>query len=87
MFIYAPGGKVTNLCISEPDQGAALVLRGCNGSRWQVFTAKQIDGTSAFEWVNSATGDVVSADGIRSPLTGTKPPSEPRPGVEWTPAA
>jgi hypothetical protein len=40
MFIYAPGGKVSNLCVSEPDQGAALVLRVCNGSAWQVFTAK-----------------------------------------------
>ncbi len=27
MFIYAPGGRISNLCISEPSQGAALVQR------------------------------------------------------------
>jgi hypothetical protein len=52
-----------------------------------VFTAKQVGGTKFYEWVNVATGDVVSADGIRSPLTGIKPPSKPGPGVEWTLAA
>jgi hypothetical protein len=50
MFIDAPPGRISNLCISEPDHGAALVLRGCNGSAWQVFTAKQVDGTSFYGW-------------------------------------
>jgi hypothetical protein len=27
MFSYAPGGRISNLCISEPDAGAALVQR------------------------------------------------------------
>jgi hypothetical protein len=40
------------------------VLRDCNGSRWQVFVAKQVDDTSCYELVSSATGDVMSADGI-----------------------
>jgi hypothetical protein len=51
--------------------------RWCNGSRWQVFTAKQVDGTKFYEWVNAATGDVMSAAGIGHPVTGVKPPSEP----------
>ena len=84
MFIYAPDGRISNLCISEPFQGAQLVLRWCNGSKWQIFTAEQVGDTSAYEWVNQATGDVVSANGIRSPLTGISPPSTPGPGVEWT---
>jgi hypothetical protein len=67
MFIYAPDGRISNLCVSEPSQGAALVLRGCNGSAWQVFTAKQVGDSNAYEWVNAATGDGVSADGIRRP--------------------
>ncbi len=87
MFIYAPDGLITNLCISEPFQGAALVLKACNGSQWQIFTAQQVSDTSSYEWVNQATGDVVSANGIRSPLTGIAPPSTPGPGVEWTFAA
>jgi len=58
----------------------------CNGSTWQTFVAKSV-GDSVFEWVNQATGDVVSANGIRSPLTGVAPPSTPGPGVEWTRAA
>ena len=82
-----PDGRISNLCISEPDQGAALALRFCNGSRWQAFTAKQVDGTSFCERVNAATGDVVSADGIRSHLAGISPPTDPGPGVEWTLAA
>ena len=84
MFIYAPGGRISNLCASEPSQHAPLVLRSCNGSAWQVFTAEEVGDTGLYEWVNAATGDVVSADGIRSHLTGIKPPSTPGPGVEWT---
>jgi hypothetical protein len=87
MFIYAPGGRISNLCVAEPFQGAALVLRWCNGSQWQVFVAQQVGSTSSYEWVNQATSDVVSANGIRSPLTGIAPPSTPGPGVEWTFAA
>jgi hypothetical protein len=86
MFIYTPRGAITDLCITEPFQGAQLLLRVCNGSAWQVFTAKQVSG-NLYEWVNQATGDVVSADGIRSPLTGVPPPSTPGPAVEWTLAA
>ncbi len=85
MFIYAPGGVISNLCIAEPYQGAKLILRDCNGSAWQLFTAVAVnDSTTVFEWKNAATGDVVSADGIRSPLTGEAPPSTPGAGVEWT---
>lgn len=84
MFIYAPDGYISNLCVSEPFQDAPLVLRWCNGSKWQIFTAEQVGDTASYEWVNEATGDVVSADGIRSPLTGIKQPSTPGPGVEWT---
>ena len=48
---------------------------------------EQVDGTKLYEWVNAATCDVVYADGIRSPLTGIKPPSQPGHGIEWTIAA
>lgn len=82
-FVYSPNGQISNLCISEPSQGAGLVLRPCNGSSFQVFTAKPVGDTGLDEWVNKATGDVVLANGIRSQLTGEAPPSAPSSGVEW----
>jgi endoglucanase len=42
LFVYSPGGVMTDLCISEPYSGAGLVLRWCNGSTYQQFTWTQI---------------------------------------------
>ena len=44
--------------------GTELMLRWCNGSAWQTFTAKQVGDTSSYEWVKAATGD-------RRPATAT----------------
>jgi hypothetical protein len=60
-FEYAPNGVASNLCISEPAVGAGLVLRVCNGSKWQQFTASPV--TGGFTWTNSATKDVVTTTG------------------------
>jgi hypothetical protein len=70
------GRLISNPCIGAgPGRGA-----GCDSLAWQVFIAKQVDGTSFYEWVNAATGHVVPTDGIRSHLTGIKPP--PRAGLD-----
>jgi hypothetical protein len=70
VFEYAPNGVASNLCISEPSKGVGLVLRTCNGSKWQRFTTTQVGSTNTFTWTNSATGDLVTANGPAKQLTG-----------------
>ena len=40
-FVYTPSGKWTSMCLSNPDNkgkgGKNLVLRSCNGQKWQAF--------------------------------------------------
>ena len=42
-IVYTPSGKWTSMCVSNPDTpgmgGTNLVLRACNGQRWQAFLA------------------------------------------------
>ena len=82
IFEYAPGGVASNLCISEPAAQSGLVLRACNGSAWQQFTATEAP--AGVTWKNGATGDLVAAAGLRGQLAGVPVPGSPTAAVEWS---
>ena len=60
-FEYAPKGKQSGYCVSEPHSHAALVLRSCDGSANQAWDAKSSGST--YEWINEATGDAMTDPG------------------------
>ena len=59
-FEYAPRGRTSGYCVSEPHSHADLVLRPCNGSDNQAWDAT---GSGPYEWVNEATGDAMTDPG------------------------
>ena len=59
-FEYAPKGKQSGYCVSEPWRHSGLVLRQCNGSANQAWDATL---NGPFEWKNEATGDVMTDPG------------------------
>jgi hypothetical protein len=72
-FEYAPYGKATGLCVSDPGYDAAgtglrdgLVLRAANNGPWQQFYPQE-NGTLK----NAATGLIISPDGTGAQLRGT----------------
>lgn len=76
VYEYAPDGVASNLCISEPSKNDGLVLRNCNGSPWQLWTAGTGSGT-AVTWVNQETGDIMTFHGLRGQVTGANAPVAP----------
>jgi len=59
---WAPSGKPSGLCISEPnvDVKTDLVLRKCNGSNFQIWDFVDL-GTDGFNvWENLASGFAMS---------------------------
>ena len=76
-FEYAPNGKGTGLCVSDPDGGWAsdplpdgLILTGCNTGSFQQFVP-QPNGTLK----NLATGRYVNPDGKGAQLRGGAAPT------------
>jgi len=76
-FEYAPYGRATGLCVSDPGYDAAgtglkdgLVLRSANTGPWQQWYP-QANGTLR----NAATGLVISPNGTGAQLRGTASPS------------
>ena len=74
-FEYAPYGKATGLCVSDPGYDAAgtglrdgLVLRAVNNGPWQQWYPMG-DGRLS----NAATGLVISPNGTGAQLRGTAP--------------
>jgi hypothetical protein len=72
-FEYAPNGKATGLCVSDPGYDAAgtglrdgLVLRAANNGPWQQWYL-MADGTLS----NAATHLVISPNGTGAQLRGT----------------
>jgi hypothetical protein len=63
-FEYAPRGRQSGYCVSEPHSHAALVLRACNGSDNQAWDATPSGST--YEWINEATGDAMTDPGHNS---------------------
>jgi hypothetical protein len=60
-FEYAPYGKPTGRCVTEPKKGAQLVLQRCDNSLNQTWDAHQIGSANSYSWVNEATGDYMTA--------------------------
>jgi hypothetical protein len=67
-FEYAPRGKQSGYCVSEPHSHSGLVLRSCDGSANQAWDA-QLSGSS-YEWINEATGDAMTDPGKYGSSTG-----------------
>lgn len=64
--IYAPNGVPAvsaghNLCVSEPSKLGGFVLRFCNGTKYQLFTAASAG--LGYTWTNEQFGDIANADG------------------------
>jgi hypothetical protein len=82
-YQYAPDGTGTGLCVSNPGDGF-LVLRGCNGSVWQQFSAVTVSGTPYL--VSAVNGQVVNPDGKGGQLrTGPAPVSWGGSDYQWVP--
>ena len=76
-FDYAPSGRGTGLCVSDPGGGWAsdplpdgLILTACNNGPWQQFVPES-NGTLK----NLATGLIVNPDGTGAQLRGGAAPS------------
>lgn len=61
LFEFAPRGRLSGFCVTEPRRHAALVLQYCNGSASQAWDATPAGST--FEWINEATGDAMTDPG------------------------
>ncbi len=81
IFEYAPNGVTSNLCISQPDANAGLVLRTCNGSNWQQFTATASG--SGFTWQNRATGQIIDSGPQGTQLRGAPATATPTVYEQW----
>jgi hypothetical protein len=64
IFEYAPRGRLSGLCVTEPRHHSSLVLQYCNGSANQAWVATQVG--TPFEWRNEATGDAMTDPGHSS---------------------
>jgi len=76
MFIFAPNGKITNMCIANPAGGLAwnpggpfgLILRPCNGSVYQRFTKRYVaPGTLVL--ISLADNRIIQSNGEGASLT------------------
>lgn len=87
-FMYAPSGKVSGLCVSDPFNAAlgaaadSLVLRACNGSRFQRWVATSA--ATGFTWKNVASGLILQSNGKGAQLTDVAAPVTLLPTQEWT---
>jgi hypothetical protein len=75
-FKYAPNNVPSGLCLSDPGPGYGatdlLVLRPCNGSRFQTWTPIQNGDTSYYSWRNMASNQFITDNGLRVQLTDVK---------------
>lgn len=84
--MYTPGGKITGLCLSDPDQvyaghaqADAIVLRACQGD--DGFQVWSFNGTG---WTNAKTGLVLTENGKGKALTDAAPVSGGSDTQTWT---
>ena len=76
MFIFAPYGEITNMCIANPAGGFAwnpggpfgLILRPCNGSVFQRFTRRYV-GHDALVLISLADNRIIQSNGEGASLT------------------
>jgi hypothetical protein len=64
LFEYAPRGRLSGLCVTEPRHHSSLVLQYCNGSANQAWDATSANGS--YEWINEATHDAMTDPGHSS---------------------
>lgn len=82
MFIFAPNGKITNMCISNPSGGYSgnpggpfgLILRPCNGSVYQRWNERSV-GTATNVLASLADGRIISSNGQGASLTAVPVPA------------
>jgi hypothetical protein len=82
MFIFAPYGLITNMCIANPSGGYSgnpggpfgLVLRACNGSVFQRFSERTV-GSDTVVLTSLADGRIVQSNGQGASLTVVPPPA------------
>jgi hypothetical protein len=77
MFIFAPFGQITNMCIANPAGGSFgfnLILRPCNGSVYQRFNQRTVaPGTVVL--ASLADGRIVASNGKGNSLTAVPLPA------------
>lgn len=83
VFEYASNGVASNLCVSEPSQGAGLILAVCSGTLHEQFTRTPVS-SGLVTWTDEATGDVVTVNGRGAQLTGDTPGGTPSPSQEFS---
>ncbi len=82
MFIFAPYGKITNMCIANPAGGSSgnpggpfgLVLRPCNGSVFQRFAQRTVR-QGAVVLTSLADNRIIQSNGQGAPLTAVPLPA------------
>ena len=82
MFIFAPNGEITNMCIANPaggyfrDPGGpfGLVLRPCNGSVFQRFTRRYV-GRDTLILTSLADNRIIQSNGEGASLTVVRVPA------------
>jgi hypothetical protein len=80
MFVFAPGGVVSNMCASDPGN-SHVVLRTCNGSNWQRWIPSS--GT-IHSWTNRATHRILTGGAVGEQLVTTPTTSEPDIAQLWS---
>jgi len=83
MFIYAPNGVVSGVCMSDPGNGL-VVLRGCNGSDWQRWIAAPVGPSGFHAWTNRATYRILQSGAMGSQLVTVTPGMTSSGKGQWT---
>jgi hypothetical protein len=77
MFIFAPHGRISNMCIANPAGGSFgfnLILRACNGSVYQRFNQRNVaPGTVVL--TSLADGRIVHSNGQGASLSAVPLPA------------
>jgi len=91
MYIYAPYGSITNLCVANPAGGYSgnpggqfgLVLRPCTGSLFQRFSQRAV-GQGVYVLTSLADGRIVQSNGQGAPLTAEPLPANLTSADVWS---
>jgi hypothetical protein len=83
MFQYAPGGVFSGMCLSDPGN-LKIVLRPCNGSNFQRWTAVAVSTPPGdYAWYNRANNLYLTTHGKGGQLTDAAPAAPPSAAQEW----
>jgi hypothetical protein len=79
VFEYAPNGKLSGFCISDPDNSSApggkdaLQLRPCNGSVFQQFTGLgNTQDENGIQWQSNASKGIIQPNGTNHQMSTVK---------------